>query len=131
MMERLQGSDHKIPFQIFQIIVESWPGDPQSTGKTFSIPDSSLGIGKHDPKTLDKLWTNYKTVSLNYGGSLGVSYNFFKSFQLGGNFTYAKLSQQTRGDDLEDGFNTPEWNYNLSLGNPSVYKSLGFQVNFR
>lgn len=86
---------------------------------------------QNSTQDLYRLWTNSKTVSLNYGGSLGVSYNFFKSFQLGGNFTYAKLSRQTRGDGLEDGFNTPEWNYNLSLGNPSVYKSLGFQVNFR
>lgn len=86
---------------------------------------------QNSTQDLYRLWTNSKTVSVNYGGSLGVSYNFFKSFQLGGNFTYAKLSRQTRGDGLEDGFNTPEWNYNLSLGNPSVFKSLGFQLNFR
>jgi outer membrane receptor protein involved in Fe transport len=86
---------------------------------------------QNSTQDLYRLWTNSKTVSLNYGGSLGLSYNFFKTFQFGGNFTYAKLSRQTRGDGLEDGFNTPEWNYNLSLGNPSVYKSFGFQLNFR
>jgi iron complex outermembrane receptor protein len=86
---------------------------------------------QNSTQDLYRLWTNSKTVSLNYGGSLGLSYNFFGSFRLSGNFTYAKLSRQTRGDGLEDGFNTPEWIYNLSLGNPSLYKSLGFQVNFR
>ncbi|RIW15131.1 TonB-dependent receptor [Algoriphagus lacus] len=102
-----------------------------------NVPKTSNGdsLGyyflQNSTQDLYRLWTNSKTVSVNYGGSLGVSYNFFKNFQLGGNFTYAKLSRQTRGDGLEDGFNTPEWNYNLSLGNPSVYKSLGFQVNFR
>jgi iron complex outermembrane receptor protein len=102
-----------------------------------NVPKTSNGdsLGyyflQNSTQDLYRLWTNSKTVSVNYGGSLGVSYNFFKSFQLGGNFTYAKLSRQTRGDGLEDGFNTPEWNYNLSLGNSSVYKSLGFQVNFR
>jgi outer membrane receptor protein involved in Fe transport len=97
-----------------------------------SNPDS---IGyyflQNSTQDLYRLWTNSKTVSLNYGGSLGVSYNFFKSFQLGGNFTYAKLSRQTRGDGLEDGFNTPEWIYNVSFGNSAFYKNLGFMVNFR
>lgn len=86
---------------------------------------------QNSTQDLYRLWTNSKTVSLTYGGSLGVSYNFFKSFQLSGNLTYAKLSRQTRGDGLEDGFNTPEWNYNLSIGNPAFYKSIGFHVNFR
>lgn len=86
---------------------------------------------QNSTQDLYRLWTNSKTVSLNYGGSLGITYTLYKSFQLGGNFTYAKLSRQTRGDGLEDGFNTPEWNYNLSFGNPALYKSLGFQLNFR
>lgn len=95
-------------------------------------PDS-LGYSflQNSTQDLYRLWTNSKTEGTNYGGSLGLSYTFYKSFLLSGNFTYAKLSRQTRGDGLEDGFNTPEWIYNLSLGNPSVYKSLGFQVNFR
>ena len=95
-------------------------------------PDS-LGYAflQNSTQDLYRLWTNSKTKSLNYGGSLGISYNFYKNFQLGGNFTYAKLSRQSSGDGLEDGFNTPEWSYNLSLGNPLVYKSLGFQINFR
>lgn len=95
--------------------------------------EDSLGYYflQNSTQELYRLWTNSKTVSLNYGGSLGLSYNFYKNFQLRGNFTYAKLSRQTRGDGLEDGFNTPEWNYNLSLGNPALYKTLGFQINFR
>ena len=91
----------------------------------------SYSLLQNSTQDLYRLWTNSKTVGTNYGGSLGLSYTIFKTFQLGGNFTYSKLSRQTRGDGLEDGFNTPEWNYNLSLGNHSVYKSLGFQVNFR
>ena len=95
-------------------------------------PDS-LGYSflQNSTQDLYRLWTNSKTEGTNYGGSLGLSYTFYKSFLLSGNFTYSKLSSQTRGDGLEDGFNTPEWIYNLSISNPSVYKSLGFQMNFR
>lgn len=99
--------------------------------KTTNTDSLAYFFLQNSTQDLYRLWTNSKTVSTNFGGSLGLNYTFFKSFQLGGNFTYSKLSRQTRGDGLEDGFNTPEWNYNLSLGNPSVYKSLGFQVNFR
>lgn len=98
--------------------------------KTTNIDSIGYYFLQNSTQDLYRLWTNSKTVSLNYGGSLGVSYNFFRSFRIGGNFTYAKLSRQTRGDGLEDGFNTPEWIYNVSLGNPNFLKNLGFQVNF-
>lgn len=32
---------------------------------------------------------------------------------------------------MEDGFNTPRWAYNLSLGNEDVIKNFGFGLNFR
>ena len=56
-------------------------------------PDS-LGYAflQNSTQDLYRLWTNSKTKSLNYGGSLGISYNFYKNFQLGGNFTYANIS---------------------------------------
>jgi outer membrane receptor protein involved in Fe transport len=97
-----------------------------------SNPDS-LGYYflQNSTQDLYRLWTNSKTESLNYGGSLGVDYNFYRGFHLMGNLTYSELSRKSRGDGLEDGFNTPLWIYNLSIGNPSIYKSLGFQVNFR
>ncbi|MDI1325143.1 MAG: hypothetical protein PSV36_20555 [Algoriphagus sp.] len=98
----------------------------------FQIPSWALAsmIQKRSTSlgsALGQLQNGQPELWRNFGSHLQL----FKSFQLGGNFTYTKLSRQTRGNCLEDGFNTPEWNYNLSLGNPSVYKSLGFQVNFR
>ncbi|PSL06399.1 iron complex outermembrane receptor protein [Cecembia rubra] len=112
----------------FRNLIAQLDANVPKTSNSDSIGNYFLQNSTQD---LYRLWTNSKTVSLNYGGSLGLSYNFFKGFWLGGNFTYARLSRQTRGDGLEDGFNTPEWIYNLSLGNPNLYKSLGFQVNFR
>ncbi len=78
-----------------------------------------------------RLWTNSKTVSYNYGSSLGISYELPKKYKIGGNVTYSKLDRKDRNDGLEDGFNTPEWAYNISLGNASMYKKLGFNVTLR
>lgn len=93
----------------------------------------SIAYYLNDKKRQDRyrLWTNSKTVSYNYGGAAGVSYLLPGSFVLTGNVTYAKLYRRDQQDGLEDGFNTPEWIYNISLGNPNIYKSLGFKINYR
>jgi outer membrane receptor protein involved in Fe transport len=93
----------------------------------------SIAYYLNDKKRQDRyrLWTNSKTVSYNYGGTAGVSYLLPGSFVLTGNVTYAKLYRRDQQDGLEDGFNTPEWIYNISLGNPNIYKSLGFKINYR
>jgi outer membrane receptor protein involved in Fe transport len=78
-----------------------------------------------------RLWTNSKTISYNYGSSLGVGYELPQKYKISANVTYSKLDRKDQNDGLEDGFNTPEWAYNISLGNPKVYKSLGFNVSLR
>ncbi|MBO9702753.1 MAG: TonB-dependent receptor [Sporocytophaga sp.] len=93
----------------------------------------SVAYYLNDKKKQDKyrLWTNSKTVSYNYGGTAGVSYLLPQNFVIGGNVTFAKLYRRDQQDGLEDGFNTPKWMYNISLGNPRMYKSLGFNINYR
>jgi len=79
-----------------------------------------------------RLWTNSKTVSYNYGGTFGITANMPRNFRLYGNATLAKLDRVEQHDGLEDGFNTPEWIYNISFGNPSLFKnSFGFNINYR
>jgi iron complex outermembrane receptor protein len=79
-----------------------------------------------------RLWTNSKTVSYNYGGTFGITLNMPRNFRLYGNATLAKLDRVEQHDGLEDGFNTPEWIYNISFGNPSLFKSpFGFNINYR
>lgn len=93
----------------------------------------SVAYYLNDKKKQDKyrLWTNSKTVSYNYSGTAGVSYLLPRNFVIGGNLTFAKLYRRDQQDGLEDGFNTPKWMYNISLGNPKIYKSLGFNINYR
>ncbi len=78
-----------------------------------------------------RLWTNSKTVSYNYGSTMGVTWELPKQFKLSGNVTLAKLDRRDQQDGLEDGFNTPRWMYNLTVGNTSRFTHFGFQVNYR
>ncbi|MBT1696009.1 TonB-dependent receptor [Fulvivirgaceae bacterium PWU4] len=95
-------------------------------------PDSiGYYLQSNSRQNLYRLWTNSKTISYNYGASFGASYDVSKKLRIGGNFTYAKLSRKDQSDGLEDGFNTPEWTYNLSVASPNFYKTIGFNINFR
>jgi len=78
-----------------------------------------------------RLWTNSKTISYNYGSSLGMSYELPLQYNISANVTYSKLDRKDQNDGLEDGFNTPEWSYTISVGNPKVYKSLGYTITLR
>ena len=71
------------------------------------------------------------TLAYNYGSSLGLKYTFLKNFQATGNLTYSALQHKSSNDGLEDGFNTPKWITNVSLGNEKIYKSAGFMVSYR
>lgn len=96
------------------------------------LPDSfSYYLNDLTKQDRYRLWTNSKTVSYNYGSTLGLTWHMQGSFVLGGNATLSKLDRTDQKDGLEDGFNTPRWIYNLSFGNPSVMRHFGFQLNYR
>jgi iron complex outermembrane receptor protein len=102
-----------------------------------NIPKSqnqdSIGyyLQNNSRQNLYRLWTNSKTISHNYGASFGATYEMNKKLRVGGNFTYAKLARTAQSDGLEDGFNTPEWTYNLFIGSTDIYKGVGFNINYR
>ncbi|AMJ67980.1 TonB-dependent receptor [Hymenobacter sp. PAMC 26628] len=78
-----------------------------------------------------RLWTNSQSQVYNYGGSLGLRYDVAGGYLVGANTTYTRLDRTENGDGLEDGFNTPRWAYNLSLGNEKAVGNFGFDLNFR
>jgi outer membrane receptor protein involved in Fe transport len=102
-----------------------------NVAKTKNIDSVAINLQNTAKQDRYRLWTNSKTISYNYGSSFGISYQLPKKYTIGANFTYAKLTRKDHNDGLEDGFNTPEWMYNLSFGNPAVYKTLGFNINLR
>lgn len=74
---------------------------------------------------VSRMWTNSKTTAYNYGAGLGIHYNIPGNFKITGNLTYAKLQRKSSNDGLEDGFNTPEWIVNTSLGNENIFRNFG------
>jgi iron complex outermembrane receptor protein len=78
-----------------------------------------------------RLWTNSTGIVTNLGSSLGLTWNFYKGFNLSGNFSYAQLNSVSSGDALIPAFNTPKYITNVSIGNKDVYKNVGFNVSWR
>jgi iron complex outermembrane receptor protein len=75
-----------------------------------------------------RVYTNAKQKYTTYGSSLGLSYNFFRSYTLSGNVNYNAIKSNATPDLFVTGFNTPDWTTNLSIGNRSVTKYIGFNI---
>lgn len=75
-----------------------------------------------------RVYTNALNKYTTYGSSLGITYNFYKTFTVSGNVNYNKIKGNSTPDLFLTGFNTPEWTTNLSLGNRAVTKNLGFNI---
>ena len=63
-----------------------------------------------------------------YGGALGLDY-VIRKFTLSGNVSYNKMKDLPA--NFNNDFNTPEVRYNLGLSNREIFKSVGFNVNYR
>ena len=75
-----------------------------------------------------RVYTNAKQKYTTYGSSLGVTYNFYKTFTISGNINYNEINGNATPDLFVTGFNTPDWTSNVSLGNRAVTKNIGFNV---
>jgi len=115
-------------YNIYRNLIAQIDANVPRTQKPDSIP---FYLQQNSKQDLYRLWTNSKTVSHNYGATVGTTYALTRKIRMGGNFTYARLSHRSQSDGLEDGFNTPRWIYNLSIGSPAIYKTLGFNINYR
>ncbi|TGE29936.1 TonB-dependent receptor [Hymenobacter metallicola] len=94
-------------------------------------PDSAaIYLTNRSTQNRYRLWTNAQTRVYNYGGSVGLRYERAAGLLAGANATYARLARTESGDGLEDGFNTPRWMLNLSLGHENVYHHLGFGLSY-
>ena len=95
-------------------------------------PDSAaIYLNNRATQNRYRLWTNAQSQVYNYGGSLGLRYELAAGYLAGASVTYTRLDRTESGDGLEDGFNTPRWAYNLSLGNENAYRNFGFGLNYR
>lgn len=78
-----------------------------------------------------RVYTNAKNNYKNYGFAVGVTYNFYKKFTIGGNASYNKIKAAKTSDIFVTGFNTPDWSTNITFGNREIVKNLGFSVAYR
>lgn len=72
---------------------------------------------------------NSSTKVNTYGSGLSLNYLLPHGFVASGNGMFNKISNVQSG--LVTFFNTPEWKYNLSLGNYTIDKVYGFNVTYR
>ena len=75
-----------------------------------------------------RVYTNAKNKYTSYGSSLGLTYNFYKTFTVSGNLNYNKLKAASNPDLFVTGFNTPNFTSNLSVGNRAITKNVGFNI---
>ena len=98
------------------------------TSNADSIPFALYNKSQQSPY---RMWTNSQTHVYNYGLSGGITFSN-AGYTTNINTTYSKLRKSSSEDGLEDGFNTPQWIYNVSVGNASLFKSFfGFNINYR
>jgi iron complex outermembrane receptor protein len=78
-----------------------------------------------------RVWTNSKSEVKTYGASFGFNYRMNTALILTGNATYSKLDKTENDDGLEDGFNTPDWVFNVGMSSLKLTKNWGAGLNFR
>lgn len=81
-----------------------------------------------------QVYTNAQEDVGSYGGNIGVETKIFGNFDLGANYTYAKLDvneSAIAASNLRLNFNTPEHRVKVSFGNAELFKNFGFGVNWR
>jgi iron complex outermembrane recepter protein len=75
-----------------------------------------------------RVYTNAKNKYTTYGSSLGLTYNFYKTYTISGNVNYNRIKGNSSPDLFVTGFNTPNWTTNISFGNRAITKNIGFNV---
>ncbi len=115
--------------QVEAYVPVSAAGAPLTTGTDLNTVATALSAKATQARY--RLYTNSQSQVYNYGGSLGLRYELAGGYLAGANATSTRLARTENGDGLEDGFNTPRWAYNLSLGNEKAVGNFGFGLNYR
>ena len=79
-----------------------------------------------------RAYTNTTEDVSSYGASLGLSTKVFGDYDLGMNYTYAKLDfDRQANSDFQTNFNTPEHKVKATFGNTDIFKNVGFNLAWR
>jgi hypothetical protein len=67
----------------------------------------------------------------SWGWAMGADFRLMKGFYTGGNIAYNVLQETAEETGRETRFNTPDYRFNIHLGNREIIKNIGFNVNYR
>ena len=116
-------------------VVSPFYGDVELS-QTFPVggtptPLSVIALANSDFQAY-RAYTNTTEDVSSYGASLGVSTKVFGDFDLGANYTYAKLDfDRAANSDFQTNFNTPEHKFKATFGNTDLFKNFGFNLAWR
>jgi outer membrane receptor protein involved in Fe transport len=97
-------------------------------GQTDSTAFYAYNSGKQVNKF--KMWTNSTTLVTNQGIEAGITYNFYKKFNINANTSYSALASESSTDAFTPAFNTPTWIVNASIGNREIAKNTVVNVGW-
>jgi iron complex outermembrane recepter protein len=67
----------------------------------------------------------------SFGWAFGSDLRLMKGFLLGGNVAYNVLQETFSQPGRQTRYNTPDYRFNLYVGNRELLKNLGFNINYR
>lgn len=114
-------------------VVNPLYGTVDSNNDGVANPDTNaiLALANSDFQAY-RAYSNTTEDVNSYGASLGVSTKIFNDFDLGMNYTYAKLDfDRQANSDFQTNFNTPEHKVKATFGNTNLFKNFGFNLAWR
>ncbi len=116
-------------------VVNPYYGDVQLSQTTpvngTPTPLAIIAIANSDFQAY-RAYTNTTADVNSYGAALGVTTKIFGNYDLGMNYTYAKLDfDRDANPDFQTNFNTPEHKVKASFGNTNLFENFGFNVAWR
>ncbi|WP_456439044.1 TonB-dependent receptor [Psychroserpens sp.] len=98
-------------------------------GSTTPLALAALGSGDRQAY---RAYTNTDADVNSYGAAIGITSKILNGFDIGFNYTYAKLDFDAEANpDFQTNFNTPEHKVKASFGKTELIKNLGFNVAWR
>lgn len=92
----------------------------------------SLAALENDDFQAYQTYTNSKASVNSFGTAIGATTKLFEKFDLGLNYTYAKLDFDKKANpDFKTNFNTPEHKVKATFGTTTLFKNCGFNVAWR
>lgn len=121
-----------VDFNAYYNEYENFIAQMEASTPKFSNPDSlAVCMYTTSKQNRYRLWTNSKSKINTFGGSAALFVQLTKKLGIRTQITYSELRNTEYKDGLEDGFNTPKFQYSVALSTQDIIKNFSFSVNYR